>query len=539
MRFLQRPTEHQDEIPRGDADAKQSKKSKQQLREEEISAYFAKKPPAENTFQRGTNDRPVTQRANVVDRENQEQPRRRPRKVDLGPIGSPVELPEKPFLGFGSKGPSRESNAYYPESNTHHPTSYFTWSESVVGNHHTAPMRRQIENVDHNRRHQAPFGEGVSSLPKQPSPGARQCGRTKQSKPRDEETSEQDGRWVESRRGKGPSGVEIYQPPNNPRPPTKRRAGRVTTHTSSESLPKAQNGAVDDHQLDHSSHAEIRDYRTSDVLKIRDDHQTAGPSSMRQAQYESFEDKENRSRSGSTPISDLLRRAFHAVTNLANDKPTQTARVKTSHRRQTEGDHERRHVNILDTGYRPASHARRNHSTNTSNATPQMLPQRGFSRSTEAPRAQQRQPLQTMPASTTNIPQRWRPPPTRGDLRGKFVMEDDEMLDNIPSGQPLTSYHHYTGGREVEDLVHRLNAGQESQFLEQTATPSGRFEADFGHPGIDEDFYVPFNDTRNTSLSTGDPLFPAYPAVKEYGNGMQDEQPDDHMDGFWRPNVLY
>ncbi|KAK4565427.1 hypothetical protein LTR86_004044 [Recurvomyces mirabilis] len=115
MRFLQKPKDHQDKTPARPDNEAATKKARQQRREEEISAYF-------------TADRDATQHDQPSQRESRDAPceetghRSRRRSPTRPP---PVDLPEKPFLGFGSKG----QHVTTQEPTTH---SNYTWSESQI-----------------------------------------------------------------------------------------------------------------------------------------------------------------------------------------------------------------------------------------------------------------------------------------------------------------------------------------------------------------------------------------------------------------------
>ncbi|KAK5113104.1 hypothetical protein LTR62_003683 [Meristemomyces frigidus] len=107
MRFLQRPKEHQDDYPQDDRIS--GKKDRQHLREAEISAYFAL-------------DHTATQCARPDPEARRQGSERKLRTSPHGSIPIPLELSDKPFLGFGSKG----------RHATQEPTtkSHYTWSES-------------------------------------------------------------------------------------------------------------------------------------------------------------------------------------------------------------------------------------------------------------------------------------------------------------------------------------------------------------------------------------------------------------------------
>ncbi|KAI7464192.1 hypothetical protein KC351_g15568 [Hortaea werneckii] len=116
MRFLQKPKDHQDAVSGNQAAKGPTKKDRKHAQDEEISAYFA--------AQRRDPDGKQHDPSRIGSRQ-----RRRKDSPIQGRQASPppVELPEKPFLGFGSKGTQQDCSGKHDQS-----TSHYSWSESAA-----------------------------------------------------------------------------------------------------------------------------------------------------------------------------------------------------------------------------------------------------------------------------------------------------------------------------------------------------------------------------------------------------------------------
>ncbi|KAI7280696.1 hypothetical protein KC345_g4612 [Hortaea werneckii] len=116
MRFLQKSKDHQGVVSGNQAAKGPTKKDRKHAQDEEISAYFA----AQRRDPDGKQDDP----SRIGGRQDR-------RKVS--PIRArqesqpPVDLPEKPLLGFGSKGTQQDCSR-----KDDHGTSYYSWSESAA-----------------------------------------------------------------------------------------------------------------------------------------------------------------------------------------------------------------------------------------------------------------------------------------------------------------------------------------------------------------------------------------------------------------------
>ncbi|RMZ05909.1 hypothetical protein D0860_05758 [Hortaea werneckii] len=116
MRFLQKPKDHQDAVSGNQAAKGPTKKDRKHAQDEEISAYFA--------AQRRDPDGKQHDPSRIGSR----QCRRKDSPIQGRQASPPpVELPEKPFLGFGSKGTQQDCSGKHDQS-----TSHYSWSESAA-----------------------------------------------------------------------------------------------------------------------------------------------------------------------------------------------------------------------------------------------------------------------------------------------------------------------------------------------------------------------------------------------------------------------
>ncbi|KAK4498705.1 hypothetical protein PRZ48_009215 [Zasmidium cellare] len=532
MKFLQRPREHQDEVPIDSAAQNQSKKSKKQLREEEISAYFVKKPTLEAATIGTERDRPGTKAAKygaIQSREEQQLPTS---EVDARLVRNSVDLPERPFLGFGSKGPSHETN-------THHPTSYLPWSESVATR--PQPSLRRETHLPGND--QAMPGntssERARSISQKPTPN-RKSHTMKKSRNADIKNTQPGGRWIESNRTRGRAHVERYAPESIALPTTKRTKVDSVSSSSSESLPGPPADHDDEVSLKFGRRKQTRDICTSDVLKIRQEDRAEETLQPTQPQQQGPDDGHSRS---TTPTSDVLRQALHAVTTSTLHRPSNQDVANVTKQLKREGRHEPRYINILDTGYRPASHAQK--ATPRSNAASVSdrvtMPSRGFSRTADTYVApQERRPLQPMAASTVNSGPRWRPPSRDACSFSKPHPAREEAPYDLQDAANLPTYnpYAYTDHMPYEDPGEGMAYEQEQSYVDpaarQSVTYAGRFEAD----------YVPQQsfESLDDGLHDGEFFNPSTDRLSAQPRpGVEDDvqETDDGLNGFWRPNVLY
>lgn len=537
MRFLRRPKEHQDELRIEDS-TKQSKKTRKQIHEDEVSAYFSRPLPPEK--QVGL-PRPDVSRTQAL---KQSAPQRPP-ELDHGPPQHPVELPEKPFLGFGSRGPPQEAVESQPPSN-----SYYTWSESVLAKNSPAAGRPAIpafkSGTHSERRDQQPSQVSNTSLPRRKASLA---------KPQQNQSEAEGGRWLESRRTKAPALVEVYQP-------TKRahRRNISVMNESSEPLPRVVHVSRDPQLEEMNNRWEVGSYHTSDILKIRETIEEAGQSSSLPARggiSKATAEKESHNTATSTPTSDRLRHAFDAVA---------TSRIRTAPQiptRPTDQSPEEHSRVVFDASLVPGAQLREPFEAAPSPPRWQM-PQRGFSRTSDATRSQARPPTRLGTAIRPRSQREWQTQSIELPRQTGHLNEvcGEEMLD-VPSDAPLLKPQHSyvrNNTREAEALMRRLASDQEFGvpreidtgivapsfnqnesllYQQQRTEPEETFEPNSFAPEL-----FSFYSQQLGGQSSGEQFQSEQYAV----DGFQGEEEVDNdngqvanpdLAGFWRPNILY
>ncbi|KAK5010358.1 hypothetical protein LTR28_010378 [Elasticomyces elasticus] len=115
MRFLQKPKEQPEEQQNAPASKHKNKKDRKRVEEEEISAFFGPKKSAPGQQAHAIPAKRVTSRrhASVLSQQSDSLARS---DVKPKPIRQSDELPEKQFLGFGSKGAKPDSAGSLPWS---------------------------------------------------------------------------------------------------------------------------------------------------------------------------------------------------------------------------------------------------------------------------------------------------------------------------------------------------------------------------------------------------------------------------------------
>ncbi|KAK3719063.1 hypothetical protein LTR37_004627 [Vermiconidia calcicola] len=526
MRFLKRPKEHQDEAEDGEAPRQSKKKQRHRAKEGEISAYFNAKQPANAEPTESMN------RRSRAERDETEQPqddRRRKRKQ--GPPAV-VELPDKPFLGFGSKGARHESlNSQIDR------TSYYSWSESA----------RQVSQSPRERPLAAPACDAGQLTAKRPLSVQRRSTGTRDSKrmanvdgltsekQRDNTTQSQ---WVQTRRTRGPALVEMSKPPavtsgykhKNGRDQTSR------TRTTVQSLPRHPDDEIG---VSGTKSKVARDdlrppdsYHTSDILKIHDEHQVRVDPLASKHQHHSHDEgnnKENADSDSSFSLDKVLGDIQRAVS-----KPTAVPEPRAKPRqaeREIYADHGERVTNET-TSIRPPS-ARHVQSWDEHHAQ--------LEQSARGPTRPYHQPYhpQAEKEAQVRTPQ---PGKVTGSVRGEahqpqqpyFTYGDEEMLDNNPEydNAPLAQDYVYANDRQVEDLAYGVAS------IPQSGSGSGIFEVQAERSERGEYLWSTVkSDARQMSpvrgLSIGREFRSEQSAI------VRDHPVDDDLVGFWKPNKLY
>lgn len=238
MNFLQRPTEHRDEPANDDTQRHASKTGRKREPDEDISAYFTKSKGPLVEGSEPANKRQKKSQTIEKD-ETGQKVKQQTRARQKTP---PIELPQKPFLGFGRKGVQPENNRTRKES-----PGYFSWPESVAARE---PAQTPLEQPDGHQlsRRRSHHGDMVSNR----APNATSRSRTK--------------------RGGGPVPLKIDKPAVA-QSSRDRKQDTSRTRTTLQSLPRLG----DRHEADRTSKSERvpSGYRTSEILDILEPRQVA------------------------------------------------------------------------------------------------------------------------------------------------------------------------------------------------------------------------------------------------------------------------
>ena len=526
MRFLQKPREHQDKAAEDERPQHESSKTdRKRPREEEISAYFSAQQRTKYIQANAGSRQP----RNVDDGHDNVTSKSRPVKVSQ--IAPTIELPEKPFLGFGSKGGEPDNKNTPVES-----SAYYTWSESVPDGHSYArkrPLAAPSVNVgelsakkrngirkrsaeDHNtqkemrRRSRGSGGEGDGLQP---------------------------GQWIQTRRTREPALVEMYQPPAASKHGDQQRCPSVTK-TTSQSLPKHVPPAHHGNQIDHDKVTNIRQhhdtYHTSDILEIRNPPRSTGDRHESDQQYSGHNlqsEKENKDPQSTFSIDKVLGQVQEAISNPNFRLPSPSHRGRhvpkdffdVGHLQMPEFQAEQRAQQVEPTESQHDRFQKRSRTAHT--------PQRERGSYSQSRRSSMRASAhQRMPAL----------PPRAIDGRGlttrhrrlPSVDQDDEMLDDLPNAGPLPvmDSHVYADGTQAAALV-------------------------FGHPSMPHlpgMFEVQGHRSSEARMFSRSPVWQTLisrtPSIRgmsmegkfqgDGGAGLQNDTFDD-LAGFWKAHKLY
>lgn len=511
MKFLQRPTEHQDEVVPDETRKTDGKSNKQRVPNEEISAYFT----AENAMHGPTKlskeqNEPNGLQGQDRDREQNQRDSRKPPSI---------ELPDKPFLGFGSKGlHTGHDNDQHDES-----TEYYSWSESAPG--HAKIVKAQVE---------APPGEEAShevlwehSKDVKRSPMRRNAhDRGKRFAAGEEAES---GQWIQSRRVRGPRVVEVYQPPATHQQQTIEDRTSMT-RTTKQSLPRRPTRWKPDNgnDLQQTGHIErVRsDYRTSDILDLpnsQNDLSVRGSAGYlaRFPVKTLLSDKENADPQSSL---DRLLNAARKATTYEDRHLERSTQATREPRVQSETD-----PHTITTRDHYGSHRIPLNQLNSRKQTPSKRRQPGHieqarqDRRGQAPRLDSRYTVPEL--YFESIINR-----DEGHEASQEHLGDNEMLDGGPEIHPLywPDNHVFASAQQAEDLVFRASSVPRSGFLEAQAE---RIESEPHGRSFMRD---------SISRHTG----PSY--VSSIGREIVSERIEPPQDGaedlfagFWKPNKLY
>lgn len=578
LRFLQKPKDHQDEMPRDDV-AQPKKDGRRRQHQDEISAYFAAQRP-DTAHTPGRDHRKSVAQAGQQRAHHDEHPPPLPKKQPNNP---PVDLPEKPFLGFGSKGVQPDGKDVNLTSN-----SYYTGSESAPRSQFPRlddPLEAVLQTKQHHRRSQQGYAGEAHLRDGPPRPS---------SLPEDEREAiaekhqHESGTWHQSRRSEGAALVEVYQAPVVSKEKDERH--RSATRTTSQSLPRhpyTENVAEKPKEVDHRQHQETSiSYHTSDILNIQsvDPHVArTGGETLRDGPEVSAYDKENMEPRSSTPTSKLLRQAQQAVAHAEprNDlsKPHSAYLTKESigdvHRiicpdsrheghaeaqvRTASPSHAHAHApdQVLDTQYTvsvPARYGTRPSAELSSRGTPQKrIPSIGL-RERHLQSASGLRQAQTSTALPIGSSRQSRPPHHYlhdSRIEPGTVGGDDEMLDNGMDMTALESAPNYVyaNTQQAEELVYGLRSDRAAGFYEAQSGQPDRMHSHAPPSFVSLEQIrsdAPRLYTRANPVPTRTPPVRGLSLERELrsersASAVEHTNGDtlDDFAGFWKPHKLY
>ncbi|KAF2772134.1 hypothetical protein EJ03DRAFT_213903 [Teratosphaeria nubilosa] len=530
MRFLQRPSDHQDQLPKESDPAHTAKQGRKMHENEEISAYFAKVEPQVTAtahapwVQELSDHRPLQRTA-----------RRASRKDAVEP---PVDLPEKPFLGFGSRGAAGDSNATAPTN-----TANFTWSESAVlprnskeCNYSSGPFPLEVEATQVDGRNR------TTVHPSREGPLLHHC--VIDGHPNAAELKVENAARESSHKVNGPAVVEVYH--TIERPIRRYDQSRVPVNEESQHVTQ---------RIQHLSPRAVRpmedqqqSFNTSDILDIRQppskDHGRIPMIERSTHNSPTVDDKENCDPESLSPMSKLLQNAQRAVTEVtsANVKSAGQDRLSST----TRSNHaQARHLRFLshdDPDVSAISHAQHKRSA---------LPQRRLQTASTIRTSQRPAPIESARRRAAKTLSR---SIFAGDTPQRDRAVDDEMLDNQPDEPPSgwTSHRDYASTGRVEDMVHGppnsrapglYQAQAEHMSIARSTTPRRTHS------------FALVTDAMRSQLSGfGDlartPSLRRLSIDREFGDEQQREPVEfgypsgnaaanDEFAGFWKPHRLY
>ena len=521
MRFLQKPTDHQDEPPEAEGPRKSNAKDRKHSQGEEISAYFNRKKSTSHGHDRGMDRQPKQSENADEDRPSRSHPKEARRKSPR------VDLPEKPFLGFGSKGGKPESKEALDDE-----TAYYTWSDSLP--RRSTPPRARPPVAPTREIGQLPTKRLRIHHPESEDDHGVIHAVDDIRKHRQHHESERNGQWVQTRRTSGPALVEIYHPPDGLR----RRKPENTsgTKTTLQSLPKHIGSDFSENRYSPDNgaqrHGESASYHTSDILKIHNPHLSSPRAAAFQQQYSlhaTHDGKENQDLQSSFSIDKALRHAQEAVV-----KPMLVPKTHTQPESAARKDFNKIAIRPLPS-VRPEripANDTMQHRYNDLEHVPHIkhvtYRPRGL---TSSHQPATRQETKTRSGVATNFAEALRL--RHVDTQQPFITnrEDEEMLDNNTDVEllPYADNYVYANSRQAEELVHRT----------RSTSRSGIFEAQADHLEDEGPFEMPVEAHGLDRTSTERGLFAPDEFYSERSVGAHSTTVDDGLAGFWKPNKLY
>lgn len=511
MRFLQKPKDHQDVVSGNQAARGPAKKDRKHAQDEEISAYFA----AHQHDPDGKQHDP-SRMGNKRGRRNSSPTRTQQ------PSQPPVELPEKPFLGFGSKGTQQDRRRKRDQS-----TSYYSWSESA------APPRAEKGNAPISN---AAFATGKSEEAESATSRreiANGDGASEKSVAQDEsfDSPRKRGSLHQSQLKKISTLLETDVAPPSARlkdDEARRSATKTTCQSLPHQMPEIRSQGSPRSRGGMSCH-------TSDILRVRHPNTV-----MTKSIFDSLiglaavgeDDKENKQPISSSPTGKLLKRARDALSQptaepikVGQGRDSANAGVNVEDMQDSSGLAPR--YRPIDFGglhlaeRRPQSSRRDDAASGQRGQRDQRLSQ--GQRIWHGPPRQQNRVLDHLTAQ-----------PSYGIQN---MSSDAEMLDIGNDNFPLElDDRDFYADAENNDEI-----GQHSQYehstdllemREQSAVPASRLSGKQTHPDAGRTRAI-----RGLSIELENGT--AHPPILGGTAGSGSVEIDGGLAGFWKPNRLY
>ena len=520
LKFLQRPNEHQDAVVQPDDQRKAKKDDRRRPQDEEISTYFAAQ-----RRRGGEHDdarlRPVD---HVPEQDAQAEAARR-RRASRTPR-EVVELPEKPFLGFGSRGVQPDSRETLSDA-----TTIISWSESI-------PRRRtgdetgecdELSRAEPRRsaksnRHR-PLKRHATDLEDSQDRFARAKG---------DVGNPEHGQWLQSRRGRGSTFVELYKPPAPSRGAHK-RMNTSPTRTTSQSLPRHPAIGLEQPQQGKTAdiHYDNEDYnahRTSDILRVPAPYQQdiQAPTRESQTRHDGLHsDKENEDPSSPLSLDKMLSRLRDTVMRPPTDKQPATIQSST---------HARGAISYQPNG----PDKRREQQRRQASILHQMQLQQ---QDTDAEREDfhHHELTRARQDARAETP-RWHSLPEKG-----FALAQDRSRAPQEHSIPSEHYKVPVSVSHCSPVLFRRSARMDGSDLQvehlvprsRSSLRPGLFEAQTSHP---EDKQM--MQSEELPLELSEPTIHESLIEQSYHSGknivrQEDQGGDDGPVGFWKPHQLY
>lgn len=472
---------------------------------EEMSAYFKAKTTINNEHHEKRNE--PEDRTNVGNA-----PAKTKLSKEADHSKSLIGLPDKPFLGFGSRGIQPVSNPCRDDD-----TSYYTWCDSVQRNS-SPPLK------DLNQAHNINLYRNQT---KRPRNGAHRLVRPVQEKAMDAEAVS----WGRTGRGGSHPLVEVFKPLRSPQ--RKPRDDTPVLKTTSQSLPRHPSSPP--HGRNNETRQTVyrgRDdcsYHTSDILRIHGAPTTIAdiyPQSQLYTPHENY-DKENRDPESSLSIDKAIRQArMAAETSQFITQPPFRARDTG--------------VAILPNMRRTPSISNlpRIHQLHRPSSMQANAAEPGWQKPNPPVYAQWHSPVIHRPLSKAEQLHweraafetlRSRAPRTNYMQHPSYVDEDEEMLDNI-------------GDMEADsirnDAVSMEMLQVNDERYDERFTPHSIYEAQLNA-------VVPaptMSAVSGFEINRSGPVRGLSIEKELYSGNSVDQQSalvDSALAGFWKPNILY